>query len=355
MSKTKVRSDFDLERLLRPSVRSLKPYSSARDEYSAEGDQLIFLDANENPYGEMVNRYPDPYQKPLKEALARLRGVSPGQILVGNGSDEVLDLLFRVFCEPGRSNVITLPPTYGMYGVLAGVNDIEVREVPLDEFWQPDVPEIEARTDEHTRMIFFCSPNNPTGNLMKEGKIRQILERFPGLVVIDEAYIDFAEANSWASVLNDHPNLVVVQTLSKAYGLAGARVGYALTAPGIITWLNAVKPPYNVNLLSQELALKVLKEPKAANRLLSELKVERAWLSQQLEQLSFIERVYPSEANFILIRVDDAEKRYKQLLDMGIVVRNRSTLYGCHNTLRITIGTPEENRTVINQLNHLKK
>ncbi|THD67926.1 histidinol-phosphate transaminase [Robertkochia marina] len=355
MSKTSVDITFNLDRLVRPSIKNISPYSSARDEFSAAGDDLVFLDANENPYGEGINRYPDPYQNDLKSAIARLRKVSPENILVGNGSDEVLDLLFRAFCIPGRSNVVTLPPTYGMYGVLSAVNETAVREVPLDENWQPDPDKIMKAVDEDTRMLFLCSPNNPTGNLMNSAKVKQLLQEFPGLVVIDEAYIDFASKDSWAKQLEKYPNLVVVQTLSKAFGLAGARVGYALTSPKIVGILNTIKPPYNVNALSQSKALETLKNSESANRLLMELEIERAYLVQQLEQLPFVAKVYPSDANFILIRVDDANKRYEQLIERGIVVRNRSRLHGCENTLRITIGSPEENRILTETLSTLSE
>lgn len=354
MGKTIIKTDFDLNRLIRPSVKNIRPYSSARDEFSSQAEDLVFLDANENPYGEPLNRYPDPYQKSLKSAIAKLRAVNTEQVFIGNGSDEVLDLLFRAFCIPGSSNVIILPPTYGMYQVLAGINDTDLRAVPLDEHWQPDPEKIMEVTDENTRMVFLCSPNNPTGNTMQISKVTTLLENFPGLVIIDEAYIDFAPGKSWAAKLQKYPNLVIVQTLSKAFGLAGARVGFALTSPDIVDLLNTIKPPYNVNYMSQEKALETLKEPNAATRLLKEVVVERAWLTQELNSLKFVKEVFPSHANFILIRVDDANKRYRELLDNGIVIRNRSKLTGCEQALRITVGTPEENRTLIEICNQLK-
>lgn len=354
MSKTTLRSGFDLDRLIRPSVKAISPYSSARDEFSSEADDLIFLDANENPYGQDINRYPDPYQNDLKAAIAKLRKVNKEQVFIGNGSDEVLDLLFRAFCIPGSSNVITLPPTYGMYSVLSGINETEVRPVPLDENWQPKTDKILEVADENTKMVFLCSPNNPTANTMDPSRVVAILESFPGLVVIDEAYIDFAPGKSWAEKLDKYPNLVIVQTLSKAFGLAGIRVGFAITSPQIVSLLNTIKPPYNVNFLSQQKALETLKQPRIADMLLNTVVVERAWLTQELNALEFVNWVFPSEANFILIRVDNADKRYRQLLDNGIVVRNRSKLPGCEQTLRITIGTPEENRTLIEICNQLK-
>ena len=353
MKTTPIRTTFELESLVRPSVLKLKPYSSARDEYTSGSEEMIFLDANENPYGHTVNRYPDPYQNQLKEAIARLRQVEPGQVLVGNGSDEVLDLLFRAFCEPGSANVITLPPTYGMYEVLAGINNVEVREAPLDENWQPRVDQIMKLADVNTRLLFLCSPNNPTGNLMNISRVKELLQEFTGLVVIDEAYIDFARSAGWAAELEKYPNLVIVQTLSKAFGLAGARVGFMLASPEIVRLLNRIKPPYNVNQLSQNLALEVLKDPVAARTIIGTLEVERSYLQQQLELLPFVKRIFPSAANFILVRVDDAKKRYAELLERGVVVRNRSQLYGCEETLRITIGTPEENRELVNILNQL--
>ncbi|WP_224490493.1 histidinol-phosphate transaminase [Robertkochia flava] len=353
MSTAPVKTTFELEKMVRPSVLKLQPYSSARDEFSTGSEEMIFLDANENPFGTPINRYPDPYQKKLKEALATVRGVDPEQILIGNGSDEVLDLLFRVFCEPGEANVITLPPTYGMYEVLAGINNVEVRSVALDENFQPRVDDILNIADENTRILFLCSPNNPTGNLMNASRVKRLLEQFRGLVVIDEAYIDFAQVKSWAKELDVFPNLVIVQTLSKAFALAGARVGYAITSPGIIGFLNKIKPPYNVNQLSQDHALEVLNNPASARALLKSLVVERSYLTQQLEVLPFVKKVFPSEANFLLIRVDDAGKRYTQLLEKGIVVRNRSSLPGCNQTLRITVGTPEENRQLVTILNQL--
>lgn len=353
MKNLSVRSKFDLDRLIRPAIKKLKPYSSARDEFKTPGGEMIFLDANENPYGSEINRYPDPYQQELKEVLAKIRGVDPEGILVGNGSDEVLDLLFRAFCEPGVSNIITLSPTYGMYQVLADINDTEVREIPLDQNWQPEPESILAGADENTRMVFFCSPNNPTGNLMNPVKIQKVLNEFNGLVVIDEAYIDFADTSSWSAFLEKYPNLVIVQTLSKAYGLAGARVGYVIASKDIVGLLNGIKPPYNVNLLSQVKALETLKNPLAAGKYLKIIETERTYLTRELNSLSFVSRVYPSDANFILFRVDDAGKRYSELLEQGIVVRNRSSLYGCENTLRVTIGTPEENLKLINALKQL--
>lgn len=345
---------FDLEAIIRPSIKKLKPYSSARDEFSTPTEEMVFLDANENPYGDGINRYPDPYQCELKEVLANVKGVKPNQLLIGNGSDEVLDLLFRAFCEPGMANVITLPPTYGMYSVLSEINNVAVYEVPLDHTWQPEISKILDSIDTQTRMIFFCSPNNPTGNLMDPERVKVILESFSGIVVIDEAYIDFTTSASWTVLLNQYPNLVVVQTLSKAYALAGARVGFAIASPEIVSVLNKIKPPYNVNALSQQKALETLANPKEADQFLAEIKEQKQVLKQGLKALDFVERIYESEANFILFIVDDADKRYRELLDKGLVVRKRSGLEGCKNALRISMGTVTENEKLIAALNQLK-
>ena len=339
-----------IEALVRPTVRVLTPYSSARDEYDGQGTEMIFLDANENPFDNGVNRYPDPHQKSLKKQIAGLRGVSPGQILLGNGSDEVLDLLFRVFCEPYSDAVITLPPTYGMYSVLAGINAVKNIEIPLTPDFQPDVDQILKKAGGHTKIIFLCSPNNPTGNSLKPERVLSILEQFPGLVVIDEAYIDFSESEGFVPLLETHPNLVVTQTLSKAFGLAGIRLGICFANPEIIAFLKRVKPPYNVNELTQERARKALSNLDKVAMEIGELKASRAKLREGLLNIPFVKEVFPTDANFILARVDDARLRYRQLLDKGIVVRDRSTQVGCGNTLRFTVGTPEENATLINTL-----
>ena len=339
-----------IEALVRPAVRVLTPYSSARDEYDGQGNEMIFLDANENPFDNGVNRYPDPHQRALKKQIARLRGVSPEQILLGNGSDEVLDLLFRVFCEPYTDTVITLPPTYGMYSVLAGINAVENIEIPLTSDFQPDVDLILEKAGANTKIIFLCSPNNPTGNSLEPARVQAILKGFPGLVVIDEAYIDFSEAEGFIPLLKTQPNLVVTQTLSKAFGLAGIRLGICFAAPEIIAFLKRVKPPYNVNELTQQRARTALSNPDKVAREIGELKASRALLRKGLLNIPFVEEVFPTDANFILARVDDARLRYRQLVDKGIVVRDRSTQLGCANTLRFTVGTPEENTALLNTL-----
>ncbi|MGB5404103.1 histidinol-phosphate transaminase [Robiginitalea sp.] len=339
-----------IEALVRPTVRALTPYSSARDEYDGQGNEMIFLDANENPFDNGLNRYPDPHQKSLKKLIAQVRSVSPDQILLGNGSDEVLDLLFRVFCEPYSDAVITLPPTYGMYAVLAGINAVENIEIPLTSDFQPDVDQILEKAGAHTKIIFLCSPNNPTGNSLDPARVLAILERFSGLVVIDEAYIDFSEAEGFVPLLKTHPNLVVTQTLSKAFGLAGIRLGICFAAPEIIAFLKRVKPPYNVNELTQQRARTTLSNLDKVTREIGELKASRAQLRKGLLDIPFVKEVFPTDANFILARVDNARLRYRQLVDKGIVVRDRSSQLGCANTLRFTVGTPEENTTLLNTL-----
>lgn len=346
-------NSFNLDNLVRANVREMKPYSSARDEFVDIDQEMIFLDANENPYENGVNRYPDPQQIDLKEVIASERNTFRANVLLGNGSDEVLDLLFRAFCIPGDDNIITLPPTYGMYTVLSATNDIENRKVALVDDFQPDVPRILETADARTKMIFICSPNNPTGNLICTEAIVQLLTHFNGLVVIDEAYIDFAAAESWVLQLKKFPNLVIIQTLSKAYGLAGIRLGMAFASSEVITILNKIKPPYNVNAVTQELAYTRLRDIDAVRTEVDAIIVDREDLIQKLKTVAFIEEIFPTDANFILCRVDDASLRYDQLIKMGIVVRNRSNLTLCQNTLRFTIGIPEENKQLISALKRL--
>ncbi|MAW95343.1 MULTISPECIES: histidinol-phosphate transaminase [unclassified Leeuwenhoekiella] len=344
---------FHLEKLVRDNVARLKPYSSARDEFKDFHEDMVFLDANENPYNNGVNRYPDPQQITLKQHLSTVKRVPVDQILLGNGSDEVLDLLFRAFCEPKVDNVITLPPTYGMYGVLAATNDIANREVVLTKDFQPDVSAILGQIDHQTKMIFLCSPNNPTANSFEAESIKTLLESFRGLVIVDEAYIDFAEGESWSTKLQEYPNLVIIQTLSKAYGLAGIRLGICYASPEIIAVLNKIKPPYNVNELTQKRALeRILDNDKIESEITSILS-QRGDLLKVLLEVNFVKHIFPSEANFILARVDNANKRYDQLIQKGIVVRNRSTQALCENTLRFTVGTPDENKKLIAALKEI--
>lgn len=345
---------FNINTLVRDNVLRLKPYSSARDEFKGFTRNMIFLDANENPFENGVNRYPDPQQRNVKSILAEQNGVKQKNILLGNGSDEVLDLIYRAFCEPARDNVITLPPTYGMYKVLADTNNVENREVLLTEDFELNIEAILASSDRFTKILFICSPNNPTGNIFNSKNIEVLLNSFKGLVVIDEAYIDFSSEQSWLKKLSLYPNLIVTQTLSKAYGLAGIRLGICYASTEIIAILNKIKPPYNVNELTQKRALKGLLNK---NDILNEIGLiidEKNRLFKELLQIKYIIKTYPSEANFILIKVDDAQKRYNQLLDKGIVIRNRTSQPLCENALRLTIGTLKENETLIKTLKELE-
>ncbi|MGI0107253.1 histidinol-phosphate transaminase [Salinimicrobium sp. WS361] len=347
-------NSFDLNSLVRANVLKMKPYSSARDEYKTDGRKMTFLDANENPFENGVNRYPDPQQGKLKQLLASQKGVSADKILLGNGSDEVLDLIFRAFCRPQVDNVITLPPTYGMYKVLAGLNEVEDREVVLKTDFQPDVDAILNRIDAQTKIIFLCSPNNPTGNSFSEASVEKILKNFNGLVVIDEAYIDFSAEKSWLQRLEEFPNLVITQTLSKAYGLAGIRLGICYASEEIIGILNKIKPPYNVNELTQKRAHDRLSSPEEVSQEVEVILQERESLRTNLSKMAFVKDIFPSDANFLLARVDDAAGKYEQLLKAGVVVRNRSNQELCENTLRFTVGTPEENRELIKKLTQLE-
>lgn len=335
---------FTLDKMIRENVKGLRSYSSARDEYVSDGSEMVFLDANENPFENGVNRYPDPQQRSLKAMLAAQKGIDSSNILLGNGSDEVLDLLFRAFCEPKEDNIITLPPTYGMYHVLSGINRVENREVLLTDDFQPNVEDILKVIDTNSKLLFICSPNNPTGNSFSMEKLERLLHSFDGLVVIDEAYIDFSSEKSWVSRLGEFPNLVVIQTLSKAYGMAGIRLGICIASEAIIAVLNKIKPPYNVNELTQQKAMDRIADNKAVKFEVSHILEERKKLIQTLKSVSFVSTIYPTDANFILIKVDDANLRYNQLLTKGVVVRNRTTQPLCENTLRFTIGTATENK-----------
>ncbi|SHI74679.1 histidinol-phosphate aminotransferase [Mesonia phycicola] len=346
-------SEFNLQNLVRANVQKLQPYSSARDEYKANGNEMIFLDANENPFENGVNRYPDPQQRDLKSELAKLKNVNSDQILLGNGSDEVLDLIFRAFCVPQKDNIITLPPTYGMYKVLAEINNIENKEVLLTEEFQLDVKSILNEVTETTKLIFICNPNNPTGNAFDARSIKTLIENFNGIVVIDEAYIDFSSYESWINFLDIYPNIIVTQTLSKAYGMAGVRLGVCYASAEIISVLNKIKPPYNVNELTQQKALqRILKVDEVFNEVESII-IEREKLIEVLQEVNFIDTIFETEANFILVKVDNATKRYNQLLEMGIVIRNRTNQPLCENTLRFTIGTSEENKKLIEVLQEI--
>ena len=347
-------NSFDINNLVRENVKIMKPYSSARDEFEGfDTADMIFLDANENPFENGVNRYPDPQQLSVKEVLAKQKFVKTNQILLGNGSDEVLDLLFRAFCESKTDNVITLPPTYGMYGVLANINAVENREILLSKDFQPEIEKIIAAIDENTKMIFLCSPNNPTGNSFSDEAVAYLLQNFKGLVVIDEAYIDFSKKESWSNELDEYPNLVITQTLSKAYGLAGIRLGICYASAEIISVLNKIKPPYNVNELTQKRALERLDKPEKIKSEIESIITQRSVLLKVLLDVDFVEKIYPTEANFILVKVDDANKRYGELIAKGIVIRNRTTQPLCENTLRFTVGTEQENMKLIEVLKQL--
>ena len=345
---------FNINNLVRENVKAMKPYSSARDEFEDfDTADMIFLDANENPFENGVNRYPDPQQATVKSVLAQQNGVDKNQILLGNGSDEVLDLLFRAFCEPKIDNVITLPPTYGMYGVLANLNAIENREILLSEDFQPQLEVIMKAIDKNTKMIFLCSPNNPTGNSFSKESVQYLLDNFNGLVVIDEAYIDFSDKASWIQKINTYPNLIITQTLSKAYGLAGIRLGICYASAAIIRVLNKIKPPYNVNELTQQRALDRLANPIKIKGEINSIIEQREQLLKALNEVNFVSKIYPTEANFILIKVDNANQRYDELIAKGIVIRNRTTQPLCENTLRLTIGTEEENKKLMAALKTL--
>jgi histidinol-phosphate aminotransferase len=342
---------FDINNLVRENVKQMKPYSSARDEFEDfDTAQMIFLDANENPFENGVNRYPDPQQQSVKSILGQNKGLQKKQILLGNGSDEVLDLLFRGFCEPKTDNIITLPPTYGMYSVLANLNDVTNKEVLLTNEFQPNVEAILEAVDANTKIIFLCSPNNPTGNSFSDESVVYLLNNFKGLVVIDEAYIDFSTKASWVNELDAYPNLVITQTLSKAYGLAGIRLGICYASEAIIGVLNKIKPPYNVNELTQQRAIERLQQPAKIDLEIASIIAQRELLLKALLKVNFVEVVYPTEANFVLIKVDDANKRYDELIAKGIVIRNRTTQPLCDNCLRLTIGTETENKKLIEAL-----
>ncbi len=348
--------EFNLNDIIRPNIQKLVPYSSARDEF--KGTARVFIDANENslgsPLNKWYNRYPDPLQKVLKEKLSFVKQIPVNNIFLGNGSDECIDVLIRCFCEPRMDNIIVCPPTYGMYEVSAHINDVEVREVPLTPAFQLDLQALEAAIDNNTKMIFICSPNNPTGNTIDREDIEMILNNYFGIVVLDEAYINFSQQHSFVPAIREYPQLVVLQTFSKAWGLAALRMGMAFAPENIINVMNKVKPPYNINQASQELVLKALEEVGQVNDMIRTIVKERQLLSEALQQLSFVEKVYPSDANFILVKMQDANTIYQYLLEQGIVVRNRSSVLLCEDCLRITIGTAAENQLLLESLKAYK-
>jgi histidinol-phosphate aminotransferase len=343
---------FTIDTILRDNIRRAKPYSSARDEY--KGDEGIFLDANENPIGsataEPYNRYPDPLQRAVKEKLAHIKRVQPEQIFLGNGSDEAIDLLYRAVCRPGIDNVITMPPTYGMYEVSAHINDAEVIEVPLSQDYHIETEKVLAAVNSHTKMIFVCSPNNPTGNSLNQESIETILTNFAGIVVVDEAYIDFSKNKSMIAQLDKYPNLVILQTFSKAWGLAGLRLGTAYASTEIIAVLNKIKPPYNISQVTQELAVEALGKLLKKEEMVAEILFQREKLIQELASVKTIRKIYPTDANFVLVKTDNGKKMYDFLVAQKIITRDRSKVTLCDGCVRITIGTKTENEALIKAL-----
>jgi len=350
-------SAWNVNAIVRPHILTLTPYSSARDEYS--GEKGIFLDANENPFksagGGKYNRYPDPLQQQLKSQLTIIKPwLQPQQIFIGNGSDEAIDLLIRAFCEPGKDHILIMPPTYGMYAVSASINAVEVKSVPLTPHFQINLPEVEHELSTYTKLIFVCSPNNPTGNALREEDIIYLLDTHQhGLIVVDEAYIDFSTTTGMVPLLEAYPNLVVMQTFSKAWGLAGLRLGTAYAHPDVINILNRIKPPYNVNSYTQQKALDALKDYSKVQNMIQIIISERERVAQQLQDISMVEKVFPSQSNFLLVRVQEADQVYQDLLQKWVIVRNRSKVELCENCLRFTIGTPDENDLLLESLHTL--
>ncbi len=337
-----------LQELVRPNIFNLKPYSSAHDEFT--GEASVYLDANESPYNSPYNRYPDPYQRKLKEKVAELKEVAVEQIFLGNGSDEPIDLLIKAFCTPGTDNIISIDPTYGMYQVAADINEVKVRRVALTASFELNTKALLDAADDNSKLLFICSPNNPTGNSFKREEILEIINAFQGIVVLDEAYIDFSSKKSLLSEMDQHPNLVVLQTFSKAWGMAGLRLGMALASKEIIGILNKIKYPYNINILTQEKVLDMLNDEERTKRWIKTTIEEREKMARELKKFSFVTTIHPSDANFLLIQTLDANELYKFLVDQKIIVRNRSTVALCNNCVRITIGSPEENQQILEAL-----
>lgn len=345
--------NFELSKLVRPNIWALEPYSCARDEFKGR-DAHVFLDANENPYNDPINRYPDPLQEKVKERLAPLKGVRPSQIFLGNGSDEAIDLVYRIFCNPKVDNVVAIAPTYGMYKVCADINDVEYRSVPLSEDWQFEPKALLDATDANTKVIWICSPNNPSGNDFHRESIHEVLMNFEGIVVVDEAYSDFSTNQPFRTLLDNYPNLIVLNTFSKAWASAAIRLGMAFASEELIALFNKVKYPYNVNLLTQEKALTLLDELATIDGWLAQIKREREHVLPALEELPIVQKVFPTDANFVLVRVTDANAVYRYLIDQGIVVRNRNRVQLCKDCLRITIGTRQENNELLGALRFFK-
>ncbi len=343
---------FDLKQLLRNNIREIAPYSTARDEF--QGKASVFLDANESPFQSDINRYPDPYQQMLKVRVSRIKKVHPDQIFLGNGSDEAIDLVIRAFCEPREDNILAIKPTYGMYKVAADINAVTYREVMLTRSFNLDVVSLMKSIDKKTKVVFLCSPNNPSGNSLIRSNIEYVLNNFEGIVVIDEAYIDFAREEGFLPLLNSYPNLIVLQTFSKAWGMAGVRLGMAFASKEIIQVLNHIKYPYNVNVLTQQKALEMLEQEEQTKQNISTIISERDILLPKLNNLDVIEQVYPTDANFVLVRVKDPKAVYNYLLNKEIIVRDRSKVALCEGCLRLTIGTPEENLLLLDALANFK-
>ncbi len=342
---------MDLQQLVRKNIWALKPYSSARDEF--KGEASVYLDANENPHRKEYNRYPDPRQEAVKAKIAKLKGIPTNQIFLGNGSDEAIDLILRVFCNPGIDNIVNPDPTYGMYEVCAHINDVKLRKVKLEDDFSLNAQKLLDATEGHTKVIFLCSPNNPSANIFNKEEVEKILREFNGIVVIDEAYIDFSIKDTWMKRLNEFPNLVIIQTLSKAWGLAAIRMGMAFASPEIIGLMNKVKYPYNINQLAQEYALEQLDKEAEKDAWVADILHEREILIEALKTLPYVSKIYPSDANFVLVRVKDANGKYKALADKGVIVRNRSSIALCEDCLRITIGTQKENKELIEVMKKL--
>ena len=346
-------SKINLDILVRKNILEMNSYSSARDEFENKKQKLVFLDANESPFQNEINRYPNNKHIDLKQTLLELNQLSNGQIVLGNGTDEILDLIMRVFCDPGSDKIITIPPTYGMYDVIAKTNNVENIKVPLKSNFTLNLEQLKKSFSEKTKLLFLCSPNNPTGNSFSRKDLIDLIESFNGVVVIDEAYINFSSNSSLVSLINKYNNLIVTQTMSKAFGMAGIRLGMGFSNNKIVNYINKIKPPYNINLLTEKRALKELKNIDTIKTNIKIILEERNKLINSLNELSFIIKVYPSDSNFILIKVDDADLRYKQLIEKGIVLRNRSKELLCDNCLRITIGTPYENELLIKNFKEL--
>ena len=342
---------MDIQKLLRENIRHLQPYSSARDEF--KGEASVYLDANENPYNSPFNRYPDPLQWEVKGHISRIKNVPAENIFLGNGSDEPIDLLYRAFCEPRLDNVVAIEPTYGMYKVSAAINDIEYRKVLLDEDFQFSTEKLLSASNLYTKIIWLCSPNNPTGNSLNRNEVIRLLKSFEGIVVLDEAYIDFASESSFSEFLTQYPNLVILQTFSKAWGNAAIRLGMAFASIEIIAVLNKIKYPYNINILTQKHAINALKSPEQVKEWVKILLAERSVLINSLKKLPMVVHVYPTDANFVLVKVSNANATYHQLVDRSIIVRNRNSVTLCNDCLRITVGTPEENKILLEELKKL--